>query len=203
MNLDKLPLWLKSLIGSFGGVGLFVVAFLDSSVLSFPVINDLLVIHLSIKNPAAMPYYAMMAVLGSLAGSIWLYFLAKKGGEAVFRRRVGHRAGRVRGWINKNAFLSVAIPAILPPPSPFKAFVLAAGVFQVPLRTFVLALVIARSLRYFAEGFLAVQYGEQAVEMLKRNKLEFTLIVLGIIVLSFLLTRHVFRPAPPASGADS
>jgi membrane protein YqaA with SNARE-associated domain len=206
MNLDniKLPVWLQNAVASLGGFGLFVVAFLDSSVMSFPVINDLLVIHLSVRNPAAMPFYAAMATLGSVAGSIWLYYLAKKGGEAMLRRRVGQRTERVRRWVERSGFLSIAIPSVLPPPMPFKAFVLAAGVFQMPLRVFVVALVVARGVRYFGEGLLAVRYGRDAARYLMQNKLEFTLIVLAVIVASYLLTRLLFRSTPSnAQGGET
>ncbi|PYU10169.1 MAG: hypothetical protein DMG29_18020, partial [Acidobacteria bacterium] len=149
MNLDKLPHWLQPLVVSLGGLGLFVVAFLDSSVLSFPVINDLLVIQLSIWSPARMPYYALMATLGSVGGCVLLYFLARKGGEAMFRRLAGARAESIRAWVGRNGFTSVLATALLPPPTPFKIFVVAAGVFQVRLWSFTLALVIARGFRYF------------------------------------------------------
>src|SRR6266567_8743282 len=94
-----LPHWLQAIVASAGGLGLFLIAFLDSSVLTFPVINDLLLIDLSIKHPARMPIYALMATLGSLAGCVLLYFIARKGGEAVFRRQAGHRAAVIRHWM--------------------------------------------------------------------------------------------------------
>ena len=196
MNLDKLPQWLQSLVGSVGGLGLFAVAFLDSSVLSLPIINDLLVIHLSVQRPAWMPYYALMATAGSLAGCLFVYFLARKGGEVMFRKRAGRRAERIRGWIHRNAFLTVAVPALLPPPMPFKLFVIAAGVFQVPLRMFALALIAARGFRYFAEGVLAVRFGEQAGHYLLEHKLLFAGAIAGLLGLSYLVTRLAFRAAP-------
>src|ERR1700683_204332 len=155
----KLPAWLAHLVATLGGLGLFLVAFFDSSVLSFPIVTDLLVIEESIQNPARMPYYALMATIGSLAGCFWLYVLATKGWVAFFYLRAGPHAVRARRWVDSNAFLSVFIPAILPPPLPFKVFILAEGVFQVPLRTFVIALVLGRGLRYFGGGILAVRYG--------------------------------------------
>ena len=197
MNLDKLPHWLQPLVASLGGVGLFFVAFLDSSALSLPIINDLLVIHLSVRNPSLMPYYALMATLGSLAGCLLVYYLARKGGEVMFRKRAGGRAERIRGWIRRNAFLTVAIPSMLPPPMPFKLFVAAAGVFQVPLRTFVIALVAGRGLRYTTVGILAVRFGAEAGRYVLENKLQFSLIVGGLVILSYLLSRLVFRPLPP------
>ncbi len=197
MNLDKLPHWLRAPVASFGGLGLFVVAFLDSSVLTFPVINDLLVIDLSIRNPARMPYYVLMATLGSLAGCLFLYSLARKGGEAMFRRHAEGRAEHIRAWMGRNGFLAVLVAALLPPPTPFKLFVLAAAAFQVRLRAFVAAVLLARSLRYFAVGFLAVRYGAAATQYFLEHKLEFALIVVGLILVSYLLSRVFLRPATP------
>ncbi len=202
MNFDKFPAWLKHvvlLLQSLGGFGLFLTAFLDASILSLPVINDFLVISYSIRAPARMPYYALMATLGSLVGSLLLYFLAKKGGEVMFRKTAGHRAERIRAWVDRNDFLSIAIPSILPPPMPFKVFVLAAGVFQMRLRTFVLALVLGRGLRYVAEGILAVRYGDQAWDWLKHHPTEFTLVLLALVAVSWLVTRWALRPVPPRS----
>ena len=183
--MQSLPLWLQTLIGSLGGLGLFVIGFFDSSVLSFPFVNDLLLIQFTIRDPRLMPYYVMMATLGSLAGCFWLYFLAKKGGAAMYRRVAGKRAERIHGWVQRNKFLSVAIPAILPPPLPFKPFVLAAGLFEIPLDSFALALVVGRGMRYTIEGFLAMRYGPQATRFLAQNKLEFILLVLGTIGVSY------------------
>lgn len=197
MSMDnfKLPVWLANLVGSLGPLGIFTVAFLDSSVLSFPIINDLLVINLSIRSPGMMPVYAIAAVLGSLAGSVLLYFLAKKGGEKYFSTHAGGRGARIREWMGRNSFLAVAIPSILPPPMPFKAFVIAAGVFQVRMSVFVAALCIGRGLRYFAEGILAVKYGEQATRYLFQNKLQFTGIVLLFILASYFVSRLILKPA--------
>jgi len=194
MNSHKLPSWLHAAVASTGGVGLFLVAFLDSSVLTFPVINDLLVVQLSIRNPVRMPYYALMATLGSVGGCILLYYLAEKGGEVYFRRHAGHhRAERIRSWLDRNGFLSVLVAALLPPPTPFKLFVIAAGVFQVPLRTFTLALLIARGFRYFGVGYLAVRYGPSVTHFLVEHKLESAIIALGVTLLIYLLVRFLLR----------
>ena len=204
MGLDKikLPVWLTNLVGSLGPLGIFTVAFLDSSILSFPVINDLLVIHLSIRNPQLMPVYALMAVLGSLAGSILLYFLAKKGGEAYFQKHAGGRGERIRQWLDRNSFLAVAIPSILPPPMPFKAFVIAAGVFQIRKRVFVAALCVGRGVRYFAEGILAVKYGEDATRYLLEHKLQFTAIVLAFVLASYFVSRLVLGGRGQGAGSS-
>src|SRR5438067_8241035 len=148
--------------GSLGAPGLFLISFLDSSVLTFPVINDLLLIELSMQHPARMPLYAFMASLGSVLGCTLLYFIARKGGEAYFRRKAGARAEAIRHWVERNGFGGMLLAAMLPPPTPFKFFVFAAGVFEVPLGSYVSAISLSRLIRYFGVGYLAVKYGSDA-----------------------------------------
>jgi membrane protein YqaA with SNARE-associated domain len=194
-----LPHWLQAIVASAGGLGLFLIAFLDSSVLTFPVINDLLLINLSIRNPERMPYYAAMATLGSVVGCLFLYYLARKGGEAMFHKHAGPRAQHIHAWINRNGFLSILVTALLPPPTPFKVFVIAAGALEMPVRTFVLGLLAARAIRFFGEGFLAIRYGDQASQFLLTHKLEVAGIMLGAVLCLYLLSHIAFRPRQTSS----
>jgi membrane protein YqaA with SNARE-associated domain len=191
-----LPHWLAAIIAATGGLGLFLIAFLDSSVLTFPVVNDLLLIDLSINHPARMPYYAAMTTLGSVAGCLLLYYLARKGGEAMFHKHAGPRARHIHAWINQNGFVSILLTALLPPPTPFKVFVIAAGALEMPVRTFVLGLIVARALRFFGEGFLAVKYGHQATLFLFTHKLEVAGATLGVVMCLYLLSHIAFRKHP-------
>jgi len=192
----KIFVWLQGLVVAFGGGGLFVVTFFDSSVLSFPFFPDALLIELCIANHARMPYYAAMAALGSLAGCLVLYFIAEKAGEAFFHKHAGGKAEKIKQWVDKNGFLSAFIPAVLPPPFPFKPFVLAEGVFQVPVKTFILAIFLGRSLRYGLEGVLAVRYGDAALGYLKSHGGTFVLGVLLLMLVLYLVSHFVFhRPA--------
>jgi membrane protein YqaA with SNARE-associated domain len=193
MNHITLPPWLQQLVAALGGGGLFLVTFFDSSLLSFPLVADALVIEVSMHKPARMPFYCAMAALGSLAGCIWLYLLAKKGGEAFFHRSAGRTALQIKRWVQSNAFLSAFLPAILPPPVPFKPFILAEGVFQVPLRTFAVALLLGRGLRYFIEGILAVRYGEAVLVYLLTHKGRFALAAVAIAGLAYFLSRLLNR----------
>jgi membrane protein YqaA with SNARE-associated domain len=197
MQQIRLPVWLAALVATMGGGGLFVATFLDSSVLTLPFIADALVIELSIARPERMPYYCAMAALGSLAGSIWIYLLARKGGEAFFHRRVGKRARTVKRWVQGNAFLSVFLPGVLPPPVPFKIFVLAEGVFQVPLKTFVVALLCGRALRYFLEGLLAVRYGNAVLPFLMVHRISFALSMVGVLLVLYAAVRLLHHDPPP------
>jgi membrane protein YqaA with SNARE-associated domain len=191
-----LPHWLSAIVAAAGGPGLFLIAFLDSSVLTFPVINDLLLIDLSIRNPARMPYYAAMATLGSVGGCLLLYYLARKGGEAMFHKHAGPRARHIHAWINRNGFVSILVTALLPPPNPFKVFVIAAGALEMPVRSFVIGLLFARGFRFFGEGYLAVKFGEQAGPFLLTHKLELAGITLAVVGALYLLSRFAFRTHP-------
>ena len=201
MPAPKLPGWLTRAIASFGGAGLFVVAFFDSSVLSFPFVTDLSVIEFSIHRSAFMLFYAAMATLGSLAGCIWLYLLGKKGGEAYYRRREHQEPGKIRLWVSAHAFLSVFVPALFPPPIPYKAFVIAEGVFQVPLRSFILGVLAGRGLRYFAEGALAVRYGAATETFLFAHKLLLISIPVALTIVSLIVSHFLFRAARNSEAA--
>lgn len=179
--------------GALGAPGLFLISFLDSSVLTFPVINDLLLIELSVQKPARMPLYAAMAMTGSVLGCVLLYFIARKGGEAFFQRKAGKRADAIRHWVNKNGFGGVLAAALLPPPTPFKFFVFAAGVFEVPLSSYVSAIALARAIRYFGIGYLATRYGEQALPFIAQHKVQVAIGVIVFVAISYGLSRLILR----------
>jgi membrane protein YqaA with SNARE-associated domain len=179
-----------------GAPGLLLISFLDSSVLTFPVINDLLLIELSIQRPARMPLYALMATLGSVLGCVLLFFLAEKGGEALFHKHAGHRAQTIHNWVVDNGFGGMLVAALLPPPTPFKVFVLAAGVFEVPLFSFTSAIALARLVRYFGVGYLAIRYGADALPYLLSHKWQVTAVVIGLVVASYVLSRLILRHRP-------
>jgi membrane protein YqaA with SNARE-associated domain len=191
-----LPGWLQAVVAAAGGPGLLLIAFLDSSVLSFPVINDLLLMHLSMANPARMAYYAAMATLGSVCGCVLLYYLARKGGEALFHKHAGPRAHRIQAWIVRNGLLSIMVTSLLPPPTPFKVFVIAAGALGMPLRSFVLGLTLARSVRFFGEALLAVRYGEQATQFFLTHKLLVSGTTLMVVLALYLVSRFAFGGTP-------
>ena len=160
--------WLYGFALGLGGPGLFAIAFLDSSFISLPQINDILVVLMVTRHKAWMPYYALMATLGSIAGCYVIYYLAEKGGEAYLRKRVrGGNVDRVLALYKRHGLMALMIPALLPPPAPFKLFVLMAGVAGVRPMHFVLAIGAARGIRYLALGVLAIYFGDLALEMMR------------------------------------
>jgi membrane protein YqaA with SNARE-associated domain len=168
--MARFTAWIKAFAIGIGGPGLFIIGFLDSSFLSFPEINDLLVIVMVTHHPHRMIFYASMATLGSVAGCLALYFVARKGGQRLVAKRF--KGGTIEWGTNlmrKYGAMALLVPALLPPPAPFKIFVLLAGVAAVPLRTFVSAIAVGRGVRYFGEGILAVLWGEQALNYVEGN----------------------------------
>ena len=161
-------------IGAFaaglGAPGLVLVAFLDSSFLSLPEVTDILVVVLVIKRPEFWMWHALFATLGSVAGCYALYLVGRKGGEVVLRRRFkAQNVERGLEIFRRYGLLAVVVPAILPPPMPFKIFVLLAGVARVRPATFILAAIIGRGFRYGSEALLAYWYGEKATRFIQQN----------------------------------
>jgi membrane protein YqaA with SNARE-associated domain len=181
-----------------GGLGLFVIAALDSSFLSFPQVNDLLIIYLSTKYPERMPYYAGMTTLGSLLGCFLLYGVARKGGEVFLRKRFSaERVERGMALFQRHGLLAVVVPSLLPPPTPFKLFVLLAGAASVSPVRFGAAIVIGRGIRDFGQGYLAVRYGDRAAEMMKEHGATAGLVLAGVALAIglFVYWRRSRRPA--------
>jgi membrane protein YqaA with SNARE-associated domain len=184
-----------------GGIGLFVIAALDSSFLSFPQVNDLLIIYLSTKYPERMPFYAGMTTAGSLVGCFLLYAVARKGGEVFLRKRFSAaRVDRGMALYQRFGLLAVVVPSLLPPPTPFKIFVLMAGAAAVSPWRFGLAIVIGRGIRYFGQGYLAVLYGERAAAMIQEHGAVVGVALAGLALLigaAFYWRRRSRRPAEP------
>ena len=175
--------WIYGFALAIGGPGLFVIAFLDSSFLSLPQINDILVVLMVTQNKAWMPFYAAMATLGSIAGCYVIYFLAERGGQRFIKKRLhpGH-AERALALYRRHGLLALMVPALLPPPAPFKLFVLMAGVAEVRPLQFVLAIAVARGIRYVALGVLAIRYGDLALELMRTRGRDVALWLAGLLV---------------------
>lgn len=181
--MKQLVAWIQAFALQIGGPGLFIIAFLDSSFLSLPEINDLLIVLMVVQHKERMLYYATMATLGSVAGCLTLYYLGRRGGEAFLRRRFkGTHVDRGLALYRRFGVLAVIIPALLPPPAPFKIFVLLAGVAKMNAVSFSIATALGRGVRYFGEGWLAVQYGEAALDYVHQNGARLSLWLAGIVL---------------------
>jgi membrane protein YqaA with SNARE-associated domain len=168
--MKRFVLWIEGVAMAGGGLGLFALSFLDSSFLSFPMVSDLLVITMVTQHRDRVLYYALAPALGSLAGCVVLYYVARAGGEAFLRKRFkdSHVEHGLR-TLQKYGLLTVIVPALLPPPAPFKIFILLAGVAEIPIAQFATAVFVARLIRFGGEAGLAFFYGEAAATYLKAH----------------------------------
>jgi membrane protein YqaA with SNARE-associated domain len=171
---------------ALGAPGLLLVAFLDSSFLSLPEIADILVVSMVAGNKPRAILYVACATLGSIAGCLVMYVIGKKGGAALVGKRFARASvDRAMAAFDRYGLMAVLIPSILPPPAPFKIFVLLAGVAGISTSRFVAAVALGRGARYAVLGFLAVRYGDRAIAYMHENGARVSLIVVGVLVAGF------------------
>ena len=170
-----------------------IVGTLDSSLLSLPEINDYLVVMRCFNQPSAVFYFPLFAAFGSVIGCNILYSITRKGGEKLLLKRFRkEHIEKVKQAYERYGFLTIAMPSMLPPPTPFKIFVATAGALQYPRWKFMTTVMIARSVRYYVEGILAIFFGTLVLEFLKRNGP----IIIGIVatlVLIGLISYFIFK----------
>ncbi|HXR99008.1 MAG TPA: VTT domain-containing protein [Pyrinomonadaceae bacterium] len=179
---------------TYGAFGLFAVALLDSTFVPLPSSADALMLLLSTTNPSWMLLYAFMATSGSALGCWILYLISRRAGARALNRFSEAKQQRVKNWIEKYDAFAVLVATLLPPPFPFKLFVITAGVFRFSLLRFMLAIIVGRAFRFLLEGYFAVRYGAQAKEILTRY---YPFIGIGLavaIVLFVLVKRFIKRP---------
>lgn len=204
--LAELARWLHDFIVEMpiyvAAPAMVVIGALDSSLLSLPEINDYLVVARCYSDPKSVFYFPLFAAAGSVIGCTLLYSIMRRGGQAVMRRRFSpENIARVERAYARYGFLALAIPALLPPPMPFKIFVATAGALEYPRWRFVLTVMIARSVRYFIEGALAVFYGERVIDFMRVNGLLILGIVAGVLLVGVVVYVIVRRVRAPRQGA--
>ena len=177
----------KDFLVPFGAAGLFAIALLDSALIPLPGGPDAVMLLLSAQNPARMPLYALGATAGSVIGCVILYYISKRAGRRALDKFPPQKQARVKELVDRYDVLSVLVASVLPPPFPFKLFVITAGVFRLSLVRFAAAVAVGRAFRFFLEGYLAVRYGEQAKEVLERNATAVGLGVAALVIVVFVI----------------
>src|SRR2546421_12172971 len=165
------------------GPAMILIGALDSSLLSLPEINDYLVVARCYTHPHAAWLFPLFPAIGSGIGCLLLYTIMKRGGLAVLHRHFrSDRVQRVEQAYARFGILALAIPALLPPPLPFKIFVATAGALQFPRKKFLITILIARSIRYYTEGVLAAFYGRRVLVFLQDNGLMIVTAVFALCI---------------------
>lgn len=201
---DRIVAVIQPWAEQYGAGGLAVVAVLDSSFLSLPQVADALLIGLTIAHPTNAPLYALATAIGSAAGCYALYAVGRQGGESFLRKRFNERhIDRGLALVERHGWLAVTVPSLLPPPTPFKLFVLLAGVAGLRPMTFLMAAFVGRFLRYGAEAWLAYVYGDRATAYMSERLPTVLAVVAGLTVVGafgLFLWRRRRRPVEGPSA---
>ena len=183
---------------------MIMIGALDSSLLSLPEINDYLVVGRCFKYPHAAFYFPLFAAFGSVLGCYFLYSIMRRGGQALLRKRFRVESiQRVEKAYARFGFLAIAIPAVLPPPLPFKIFVATAGTLEYPRWKFLVTVMLARSFRYYVEGILAVFYGRRVLLFFRDNGLVIISGVATLLLIALLVYILIGRWRPNAMTKES
>jgi membrane protein YqaA with SNARE-associated domain len=197
--LRKITIGLTSIsqyLVAYGALGLFAIALLDSAMIPMPGGPDAVMILLSAARPSWMLFYAAAATMGSVIGCVMLYYVSARAGSRALSRFSPGKQARVKNLLDKYDVLAVLVASLLPPPFPFKLFVVSAGVFRLNVWRFAIAVAAGRAFRYLLEGYFAAHYGDHARELLSRYYPAIgiglaVIIILGFVLRSILKSRKV------------
>ena len=183
---------LSQYLVSFGPFGLFTIAFLDSVMIPMPGGVDAVLLLLAASKPSWMLIYVAAATVGSTLGCAVLYRISQRAGKHALARFSESKQKRVKDLIDRYDVMSVLVASLLPPPFPFKLFVVSSGVFRLNIVRFIIAIAAGRTFRYLLEGYLAAYYGDHAKEILARYYPAIG-ITLAVVVIVFFIARTLMR----------
>jgi membrane protein YqaA with SNARE-associated domain len=184
--LARYTAWILHVLGPLGIWGVFAIAFADSALLGMPV--DAIVAYYVYQDHQRLILYVLMASLGSALGSIPLYVIGYKGGEMVLRKRISEqRFLRIHRSFERHEFWALMFPAMLPPPLPFKIFVLGAAVFEMRFAHFLAAIFLGRLVRFLSLALLTLYFGPHIVGLIGTVFRRHLFWVLGVVVLGIAL----------------
>jgi membrane protein YqaA with SNARE-associated domain len=209
--LARYTAWIWGLLKVLGMWGAFVAAFADSALLGMPV--DAIVATYVYQDRRRFLFYIVMASLGSALGSIPLYIVGYLGGEKVLRKRIPEeRFLRIHQSFEQHEFWALMFPAMLPPPMPFKIFVLGAAVFEMRFRDFLAAIFAGRFVRFLVLSVLTLWFGPQIVQLAgSLFKRHFYWVLAAVMAIGFLVwwlrrsrkTKPAVQPAEKGAGNQS
>ena len=161
--------WIWGVLAPLGVWGVFAISAVDAAFMGLPM--DAIVAGYIYKDPSRYLLYVLLAASGSAVGSIVMYVIGYTGGEVLLRKRLSpERFEKIHASFDKHEFWALMFPAMLPPPTPFKAVVLAAAAFEMSFPRFMLAIFAGRFFRFLILGFLTLRFGPQVVELGRRRR---------------------------------
>ena len=203
--LSRYTAFLWALLKPLGAWGVLVIAALDGAFFGLPV--DAVVAGYVYQDRSRFVLYALMASAGSALGSIVIYVIGYKGGEELLRKRIPPaRFEKIHAAFDKHPFWSLMFPAMLPPPTPFKLFVLAAAVSEMGFGRFLLAIFSGRMVRFLALGLLTIEFGPNVVHLFGTVLRQHYYWLMGAIaagLVVWLMMRRKMKKTIAEDAADS
>ena len=190
--LAKWTLLILSILSPLGIWGVLGFAFVDAALLGMPL--DAIVGGYVYANPHRFLLYSAMAAVGSALGSVLIYWIGYKGGEVLLVKRIGEaRFAKIRAAFDRHEFLALMLPAMLPPPTPFKLFVLSAGVAEMRFSRFLTAIFAGRFLRFVLLSLLVIRFGPEIVGFFGHMVHDHARLAIAIVAAAALIGWWVWR----------
>lgn len=200
--LNRYVAFLWAVLKPLGAWGVFAIAGIDASFLGMPL--DAVVATYVYQNPHRFLLYVIMASAGSAMGSIVLYIIGYKGGEVVLERKMPKaKFDKIRASFDRHEFWALMLPAMMPPPFPFKLFVLAAAAFEMRFTHFLLAIFAGRFVRFTILAVLTINFGPEAINIMRRLFLNHMPLVVGVVlavIVALLIWRRKKREVETVVG---
>jgi membrane protein YqaA with SNARE-associated domain len=207
--LRRYTTWIWKVLAPLGPWGVFAIAAVDGSLVGMPI--DAVVASYVYNDRPHFLFYVVMASAGSALGSSVIYAIGYFGGETVLRKRISEeRFDKIHASFERHEFWALMFPAMLPPPTPFKLFVLAASAFEMRFTHFLAAVFAGRFVRFFALAVLTIEFGPQVIHLvgsLARQHLGWVLAGVAVAVVLGLLgwrrrSRRVSSGTPAAESSS-
>ena len=197
--------WIKAVLAPLGPWGVFAFAVVDASFMGMPL--DAIFVGYVYHDRPHFLFYVLLAAAGSSLGSIVLYVVGYTGGEMLLRKRLSpERFEKIHASFEKHEFWALMFPAMLPPPTPFKVFVLAAAAFEMRFTHFLAAIFAGRFARFLIEALLTLEFGTGIVALaggLVRHHFLWILAIVGEIVAAWIVWRLVTKKKNAARKEES
>lgn len=187
--IEELVAWSTEVFLPYGPLGLFIVAFIESSF--FPIPPDLLLIPLCLVTPGLSLFYALVAMIGSVSGAFLGYYIGLKGGRPALNKVAGRATKKVEKYFSRYGTWAIAIAGFTP--IPYKIFTIAAGVFKHDIKKVFLASLIGRSGRFFLGAIVVMLWGEEIIFFIENYFGLVTILIVAGVIAAYLIYKRLMN----------